>query len=47
MGDDLRTALAILAAEKSWKQFKLSWKSHGILLSDFCGNPVIVYWKRH
>ncbi len=29
------------AAEKSWKQFKLSWKSHGIVLSDFCGNPVI------
>ena len=29
------------AAEKSWKQFKLSWKSHGIVLSDFCGNPVL------
>ena len=28
-------------AGKSWKQFKLSWKSHGIVLSDFCGNPVI------
>ena len=27
----------------SWhhgKRRKLSWKSHGILLSDFCGNPV-------
>ena len=27
----------------SWNfgnQCKLSWKSHGILLSDFCGNPV-------
>ena len=26
----------------SWlhgKRRKLSWKSHGILLSDFCGNP--------
>ena len=26
----------------SWhhgKRSKLSWKSHGILLSDFCGNP--------
>ena len=30
----------------SWhhgKRRKLSWKSHGILLSDFCGNPVY-YW---
>ena len=27
----------------SWhhgKQYKLSWKTHGILLSDFCGDPV-------
>ena len=37
MGDDLSTAFAILATEMSWKQFKLSWKSHGIVLSDFCG----------
>ena len=29
------------AAEKSWKQFKLSWKSRGIVLSGCCGNPVI------
>ena len=29
------------AAEKYCKQFKLWWKSHGIVLSDFCGNPVI------
>ena len=26
----------------SWKQFKLSWKSHGIVLSDFCGNPEFI-----
>ena len=32
------------AAEKSWKQFKLSWKSHGIVLSDFCGNPEGSRW---
>ena len=32
MCDDLRTAFAILTAEKSWKHFKLSWKRHGIVM---------------
>ena len=25
---------------ESWKKANQSWKSHGILFSDFCGNPV-------
>ena len=26
---------------ESWKEANQSWKSHGILFSDFCGNPVL------
>ena len=29
------------------KQWKLSWRRHGILLSDFCGNPVHVLTCTH
>ena len=29
---------------ESWKEANQSWKSHGILFSDFCGNPVYVNW---
>ena len=41
MGDDLRTSFAILAAEKSWKQFKLTWKVMELYyqISVGTGNP--------
>ena len=32
---------------ESWKEANQSWKSHGILFSDFCGNPdklKLLFW---
>ena len=28
---------------ESWKEANQSWKSHGILFSDFCGNPEVCF----
>ena len=33
------TVSKIMQEWESWKEANQSWKSHGILFSNFCGNP--------
>ena len=44
--DTIKTISETMWEWESWKEANQSWKSHGILFSDFCGNPVHVSRSR-